>query len=119
MTGHRRVAVSSPQTRLARSGRRHRGHWRPSTLDPVQAERAIAVYHRQRRRALLAFGLLLALLLGMPGLLSMLGWLSNVRLLGIPADWLLLAVAPFPIMVALARWQLRGAERIEADEDGG
>lgn len=117
MTGNRRVAVSSPQTRLARAGRRQRGHWRPSTLDPADAERAVAVYHAQRRRALLAFGLLLALLLGMPALLSALGWLSAIRVFGVPADWLLLAVAPFPVMVALARWQLRGAERIESDED--
>lgn len=113
MSTNRRVAVSSPQTRLARAGRRHRGHWRPSTLDPVEVERAIAVYHAQRRRAVAAIGVLFALLLGLPALLALLPWLGTARLLGIPLAWLVLGVAPFPVMALLAWWQLRHAERVE------
>lgn len=119
MSTSRRVAVTSPQTRLARSGRRHRGHWRPSTLDPADAERAVVVYRTQRRRALLAFGLLFALLLGLPALLAVAPSSATMRLADVPVTWLLLALAPFPLLVLLAVWQLRRAERAEETAEAG
>lgn len=115
----RRVVVMSPQTRLARAGRRHRGHWRPSTLDPADAERAVVVYRTQRRRALLAIAVLFALLLGLPALLAAIPWSATMRLADVPVTWLLLAVAPFPLLVLLAVWQLRRAERAEEPAETG
>ncbi|PRX48752.1 hypothetical protein B0I33_104572 [Prauserella shujinwangii] len=116
MTGNRRVAVTSPQTRLAHARRRHRGRWRPATLDPVEAPVAIALYHRQRAQALAALGALVALVAGLPLLLAAVPGLGDVRLLGVPVSWLAL-VAPFPAMVLLGFWHLRRAERIEEDPD--
>ncbi|WP_199430059.1 hypothetical protein [Qaidamihabitans albus] len=113
MTTNRRVAVMSPQTRLAHARRRHRGRWRPATLDPVDAPTAAALYHRQRARAIASLGLLFALLLGLPLLLSVLPSLDDVRLLGVPASWLALVVVPFPAMVLLAFRHLRRAEHVE------
>ena len=47
----KRVAVMSPQTRHAHSHRRLRGRFRVPKLDAVDAERALALYRAQRRRA--------------------------------------------------------------------
>jgi hypothetical protein len=113
MTGNRRVAVTSPQTRLAHARRRHRGRWRASTLDPVEAEHAIVLYRIQRRRAALAVGLLFTLVFGLSLTLAAFPGLDNVRALGIPLSWLALGVVPFPAMVLLAFWQLRRAESAE------
>ncbi|SFQ58870.1 hypothetical protein SAMN05421810_11065 [Amycolatopsis arida] len=123
MSGHRRVAVTSPQTRLARARRRHRGRWRATTLDPADAARAAALYRAQLRRAVLAVLLLFALVGGLPLVLHLRPELDEVRVLDVPVSWLALVAVPFPAMVALAVWQLRGAERTEraerADRAGG
>lgn len=112
----RRVAVMSPQTRLALAQRRPDRHdrpWRRPQLDPVAAERAVIFHRRQLARAVTALALLFALLFGLPLLLAMWPELDSVRLAGIPLSWLMLAVLPYPAMVALARWQLRRAEAVE------
>lgn len=116
MTGNRRVAVTSPQTRLAHARRRHRGRWRASTLDPVEAEHAVALYRIQRRRSTLAVGLLFTLVFGLSLALAAFPALENVRLAGIPLTWLALGVLPFPAMALLAYWQLRRAESVEDEE---
>ncbi|HEY0640914.1 MAG TPA: hypothetical protein VGD67_25055 [Pseudonocardiaceae bacterium] len=113
----RRVAVTSPQTRLAHSQRRHDRPWRRPQLRPGEAERAQVVYQRQRRAAATALVPLGALILGLPMLLGAFPWLDDVRPAGIPLSWLLLAVLPYPALLALAAWQLRRAERVERDED--
>lgn len=53
------------------------------------------------------------MLFGLPTLLALLPWLDAVRLFGIPLTWLVIGVVPFPVMVWLAWWQLRHAERAE------
>lgn len=113
MTSRRRVAVMSPQTRLALARRRHGRPWRRPQLDPLAAERAESFYRRQRARAVTALVLLFALVFGLPVVLRLLPGLDGVRLAGVPLSWLMLAVLPYPAMVLLARWQLRRAEAAE------
>ncbi|WP_156756842.1 hypothetical protein [Actinokineospora pegani] len=113
MSNQRRVAVSSPQTRLAHARRRHHPARLPPTLDPAEAERAARVLRAQRRPAVRTLAGLAALLFGLPLLLWALPALVDVRLLGVPAAWLALVVVPFPVLVGLAWWHLRRAERAE------
>jgi hypothetical protein len=108
-----RVAVTSPQTRLAHARGWSRGRWRPPSLPPADAERAAALYLRQRRRALGPLLLLFAMLLGLPAALALLPGPEAVRLLGVPVSWLALAILPYPLLLGLARWQLHRAESVE------
>ncbi|MEU3272052.1 hypothetical protein ABZ639_14500 [Saccharomonospora sp. NPDC006951] len=117
MSTGRRVAVTSPQTRLAHARRRYRGPWRPTILDPAEAPRAFALYRRQLRLAAATLVMLFALIFGLPLLLSALPALDEVRLLGIPVSWLAPVAVPFPAMVALAFWHLRKVESAESDSD--
>lgn len=119
MRQQRRVAVTSPQTRLALAGRRHGVPAAPPHLAPADAERARRIHRRQLRYALTVLGLLGALLLGLPLLLVGVPALDTVRLAGIPVSWLAVAVLPYPLMVLLAHWQLRRAERAERPEPEG
>jgi hypothetical protein len=109
----RRVAVTSPQTRVALAGRRSGAPAAPPHLAPADAERARRIHHRQLRYALTVLGLLAALLLGLPLVLAGAPVLDAVRLAGIPVSWLAVAVLPFPLMALLAGWHLRKAERAE------
>lgn len=117
MTRLRRVAVTSPQTRLAMSRhhpgvRRHLPH-----LAPADLERARRVHRAQLRRALVAVGLLAMLMIGLPALLAGFPELDRVRLAGVPVSWLALGVLPYPLLVLLAWWQLRRAEGVERRRD--
>jgi hypothetical protein len=57
--------------------------------------------------------LLFVLLFGLPVLFAALPALDDLRLLDVPVSWLALVLLPFPVMVLLARWHLRRAERAE------
>ena len=57
-----------------------------------------------------------ALLLGLPAVFALFPGLDDIRLLGIPLSWLMIAVLPYPAMALLAHWQLRRAERLEDDQ---
>jgi hypothetical protein len=116
MRQQRRVVVTSPQTRLALAGRRSGAPAAPPHLAPADAERARRIHRRQLRYALIVLGMLGALLLGLPLLLAAAPTLDTVRLAGIPVSWLAVAVLPYPLLVLLARWQLRRAERTERPE---
>jgi hypothetical protein len=109
----KRVAVTSPQTRLAHSRRRARGRWRVPRLAVGDAERANRLYRAQRRGGIPALGVMFGLLFGLPLLFSLFPVLDSVRLLGIPLSWLMIAILPYPTMALLSWWQLRRAERIE------
>jgi hypothetical protein len=113
MKQRRRVAVTSPQTRVALAGRRSGTPAAPPHLAPADAERARRIHHRQLRYALTVLGLLWTLLLGLPLVLAGAPVLDTVRLAGIPVSWLAVAVLPFPLMALLAGWQLRKAEQAE------
>jgi hypothetical protein len=109
----RRVAVTSPQTRLALAGRRTAAPVVHPHLAPADAERARRIHRRQLRYAVAVLGLLAALLLGLPLVLARFPGLDGVRLLGVPVSWLAVAVLPYPLLVLLACWQLRRAEHTE------
>jgi hypothetical protein len=113
MSRVRRVAVTSPQTRLARARRRTHRRWRASRLDQAELDRALALYRAQRLPGLVSLALMALLLLGLPVVFAVWPGLDSVRLAGIPLSWLMLGALPFPLMVWLAAWQLRRAERIE------
>ncbi|MGH3756543.1 hypothetical protein [Actinophytocola sp.] len=115
MPGHKRVAVMSPQTRLAHSRRRLRGRWRVPKLDPAGAERAAVLYRAQRRLAVAPLVLLFVGMLGLPLVFAVFPALDELRLLGIPVSWLALAVLPYPALTLLAAWHLRRAEHAEDD----
>jgi hypothetical protein len=108
-----RVSVTSPQTRLALAGRRTGAAAAPPHLAPAEVDRARRIHHRQLRAAVGSLALLAVLLLGLPLLLSALPELDRLRVAGIPVSWLAVAVLPYPLLVALARWQLGRAERAE------
>ncbi|ONI74794.1 hypothetical protein ALI144C_39015 [Actinosynnema sp. ALI-1.44] len=113
---HRRVAVTSPQTRLAHARKRLRARWRVPVLDPADAERAQRLFRVQRRRAAAAVGWLFALVLLLPLVFALWPRLDTLHLLGIPVSWLMVVLIPFPAMVFLAVWQLRRAEKPEDEE---
>lgn len=113
MPGHKRVAVMSPQTRLAHSRRRARGRWRVPNLDAAGEARAIELHRRQLRLAVAPLALLFAGMLGLPLVFAAFPVLDDIRLFGIPVSWLALAVLPYPALAVLAHWQLRRAERTE------
>jgi hypothetical protein len=111
----RRVAVTSPQTRLALAGRRVGVPPVPPHLAPADAERARRIHRRQLRYAVSVLAALAALLLGLPLVLAAFPGLDGVRLLGVPVSWIAVAVLPFPVLALLAQWQLRRAERTERE----
>lgn len=113
MSAGRRVAVMSPQTRLAHSRRRSRWRWRAPTLDPADAERAVRLYRSQRRLAFAPLVLLLGGIVGLPLLFAAFPGLDDVRLAGVPLSWIALVVLPYPALSLLAGWHLRRAERLE------
>jgi hypothetical protein len=119
MRHQRRVAVTSPQTRVALAGRRTGAPFVPPHLAPADAERARRIHHRQLRYALTVLAMLAALLLGLPLVLAGAPALDAVRFVGIPISWLAVAVLPFPLLALLAGWQLRKAERAERSSGEG
>ena len=104
--------MASPQTRLALA-RRRAVRVEPPHLAPADMERARRIHRVQLRRAITAVGLLALLIVGLPVVLALFPELDGVRLLGIPVSWLAVAVLPYGVLVALAAWQLRRAERVE------
>jgi hypothetical protein len=119
MRHQRRVAVTSPQTRVALAGRRTGAPFVPPHLAPADAERARRIHRRQLRYALTVLAMLAALLLGLPLVLAGAPALDGVRFVGIPVSWLAVAVLPFPLLALLAGWQLRKAERAERSSGEG
>jgi hypothetical protein len=116
VTRTRRLAVTSPQTRLAHAQGRASGPWRVPRLDAAETSRAVALYRRQRRPAAITLAGLGLLLCGLPVTFTLWPGLDQVRVFDIPLSWLMLGVLPFPLMVLLGWWQLRHAERVEDEQ---
>ncbi|HVL83559.1 MAG TPA: hypothetical protein VM367_04585 [Pseudonocardia sp.] len=112
MTRQRRVAVTSPQTRMALA-RRPGAPGRLPHLAPDDADRAWRTYREQRRQAAVAVAVVVLLLFGLPVVLAVLPQLGESRVAGIRVAWLAVGVLPYPVLAALAFWQLRRAERAE------
>ncbi|GAA4667688.1 hypothetical protein GCM10023347_20960 [Streptomyces chumphonensis] len=113
MTGTRRVRVSSPQTRIALA-RGVRGVRRPLPL-PGPADPALArrVFVAQRRAAVRTVALLALVLFGTSGLIAALPVLDRLTVGGVPLSWLVLATATYPLLLLIAAWHVRAAERTE------
>ncbi|MEB3370789.1 DUF485 domain-containing protein [Saccharopolyspora mangrovi] len=112
-SGPKRVAVTSPQTRVAHARRMLRRRWRAPRLEPGEALRARQLHRVQRRIGAVTLLVLFALVFGLPLVFAAAPGLDELRVLGVPVSWALLVLLPFPAMVVLARWQLRRAERAE------
>lgn len=113
MSRHRRVSVSSPQTRLVIARRRSGVRADPPHLSSLDMDRARYLHRLQLRRAAGALAALAALIIGLPLVLAALPALDAVRLAGVPASWLAVGVLPYGVLVVLAGWQLRRAEEAE------
>ncbi len=117
MNRARRVAVASPQTRLAIARRAPGVRADPPHLAPGDLARARRIHRVQLRRAAVALAWLAATVVGLPVLLDALPGLDAVRLLGVPVSWLAVAVLPYAALTVLAFWHLWRAERAERGRD--
>lgn len=107
-----RVRVTSPRTAGARSRAR-----RPTTAEIDAQTRLGEVYvqsliRAQLRLALTVVVLVLATLGALP-LVLRLPAVSHAHLLGVPVPWLVLGIAVYPWVVALAWWYVGEAESNE------
>ena len=107
-----RVAVTSP-----RVGRR-----RPTTIaSEIDAQTTVGeVYMRslmriQLRLALAVVGLLALTVGSLPLVFRLSPGVRHLHVLGVPLPWLLLGAGVYPVILALAAFYVRRAERIEAD----
>ena len=110
--GPKRIAVASPQTRLAMA-RRSAVRAEAPHLGRADLERARRIRRVQLRAALTALALLTVVVVGLPLLLAALPELDVVRVAGVRVSWLAVAVLPYGGLVAIAVVQLRRADRIE------
>jgi putative solute:sodium symporter small subunit len=107
-----RVAVTSP-----RVGRRRR----TTIASEIDAQSVVGeIYMRSLMRTQLRLALTVVGLLGVTvGVLPLVFELSpavrRAHLLGLPLPWLLLGVGVYPVVLALAAFYVRRAERIETE----
>src|SRR5690348_18408767 len=99
--GPKRVAVASPQTRLAMA-RRSAVRTEPPHLGRADLERARRTRRVQLQAAFTALALLTVVVVGLPLLLVALPELDDVRAGGIPVSWLAVAVLTCGPLVAIA-----------------
>jgi hypothetical protein len=108
-----RVRITSPRTLAARSRAR-----RSNAAEIDALTRLGEVYVQSLMRAQLRLaGYVVLLLAGSIGLLPVVFLLlpvDDVHLIGVPLSWLLLGVAVYPLLLALAWWYVRRAEQNEA-----
>ncbi|HET7071435.1 MAG TPA: hypothetical protein VFI40_11465 [Nocardioides sp.] len=108
-----RVRITSPRTLAARSRSR-----RSNAAEIDALTRLGEVYVQSLMRAQLRLAVYVVLLLaGTLGLLPVLFLVlpvDHVHVLGVPLPWLLLGVAVYPLLLALAWWYVRRAEQNEA-----
>ncbi len=115
----RREKLTSPQTRIALArGNRPAQHLLPLP-GPVDTEAARRLFRTQRRIAVRTVTLLSLLLFGMSGAFAAFPVLGRIRLWDVPTSWLLLTVAIYPLLFALALWHVRSAERVEDRASSG
>ncbi|MCE0768387.1 hypothetical protein LWC35_36675 [Pseudonocardia kujensis] len=110
MTRQRRVAVTSPQTRVAFAARRGVSAV-PRSLSGDELRAAARIRRRQLRVAAGTLAAAALLLVGLPVLLGVVP--VALRLGPVPVVWVAVALLPYPVLAGLAHWQLRRAERTE------
>ena len=107
-----RVRVTAPRSVRAR---------RTSIASEIDAQSTVGeVYMRSLMRSQLRLALQVVLLLvvsvgSLPLLFELSPGLRQSRLLGVPVPWLLVGVCAYPVLIGLAWFYLRRAERNEAD----
>lgn len=110
-----RVRVTSP-----RMGTRPRPPARPGTRDIDEETGVGEVYIRSLLRSQLRLGLsvlaVAALTIGsLPVLFLLDARIAAVRVLTVPLSWLLVGAAVYPVLVVVAWWYVRAAERTERE----
>jgi hypothetical protein len=111
----RRVRITHPRTEAAR-----RAPARTGSREIVEETRLGEVYmssliHSQRRLAIIVCGLTASLLGGIALLGAFAPRLGDARVFGLPVPWLVLAIAVYPVLIGLALYAVRQAERNERD----
>ena len=107
-----RVRVTGPRSAQPR---------RTSIASEIDAQSTVGeVYMRslmriQLRLALTVVGLLAATVGVLPLVFRLSSGVRRMHLLGVPLPWLVLGVGVYPVILALAVFYVRRAERIEAD----
>ncbi|HET9842442.1 MAG TPA: hypothetical protein VFQ01_10590 [Nocardioides sp.] len=108
-----RVRITSPRTLAARSRAR-----RSNAAEIDALTRLGEVYVQSLMRAQLRLAgyvvLLLAATVGLLPVVFLVLPVDDVHLLGVPLSWLLLGVAVYPLLLAIAWWYVRRAEKNEA-----
>jgi hypothetical protein len=108
-----RVRITSPRTRAARSRAR-----RSNAAEIDALTRLGEIYVQSLMRAQLRLAgyvvLLLAATVGLLPVVFLVLPVDDVHLLGVPLSWLLLGVAVYPLLLAIAWWYVRRAEKNEA-----
>jgi hypothetical protein len=69
----------------------------------------------QLRSGILLAGLTVLILGSLPLLFHLVPGFARLRLIGLPVAWLLLGIAPFPLLFGVGLWYNRLAERHERD----
>jgi hypothetical protein len=115
VTAPRRVRVVHPRMEAAL---RHSA--RPPVREAAEQTPLGEVYlaarlRSQRRLAGLAVGLIAVLLGGLALLGALLPAYGRWRAAGVPVCWLVLGLAVYPVLIALAAYLVRRAERNERD----
>ena len=110
-----RVRVTSP-----RMASRPQPPSRSGTRDIAEQTGVGEVYTRSLLRTQLRLGLsalaVTALGIGvLPALFAVEPQLAAIRVLTVPLPWLLIGVAVYPLLVAVAWWHVRASERAERD----
>lgn len=110
----RRVLVTSPRTRAARRPRR------PVTREIDEQTMLGEAYMRSLIRAQLRLALLVCALIGtavggLPLVFVLAPQVRELRLLGVPLAWVVLAGLMYPAFVLCGWWYVRRAERNERD----
>ena len=110
-----RVRVTSP-----RMTARPRPPSRSGTRDIDEQTGVGEVYTRSLLRTQLRLGLSAVAVMGLgigslPALFAVEPQLATLRVLSVPLPWLLVGVAVYPLLVAIAWWHVRASERAERD----
>jgi hypothetical protein len=93
---------------------------RSGTRDIAEQTGVGEVYTRSLLRTQLRLGLSAVAVMGLgigslPLLFAVEPQLGTLRVLSVPLPWLLVGVAVYPLLVAIAWWHVRASERAERD----
>lgn len=111
----RRVRVTHPRTEAARRVVARPVAHEISEQTDIGTVYMTSLIRSQRRLAIIVCGAVAVLLCGIALLGAFAPRLSRWHVLSVPLPWLLLAVLVYPVLIALAVFAVRQAERHEQD----